>query len=143
MINRYKNITLALIALLTIVLFACNNSSEKSTTSTNSGKPEFVLSKDFHDFGTVEYGEMLSYSFKYYNNGTSPLIINKVMNACGCTKAVYNEKPLMPGDSTFLEIIFDTKGWRGVQFKQISIFTNEREHATNIIVKAEINDITN
>ncbi len=142
MIYKNRNIIPVLIALLSVVLFACNNNSEK-TSAITSGKPEFVLSKDFHDFGKVEYGEMLSYSFKYYNRGTSPLIINKVMNACGCTEAVYNKKPLMPGDSTYLEIIFDTKGWRGVQFKQISIFTNEREHATNIIVKAEINDITN
>ena len=125
------------ILLLTTLAFSCNSNS-KSTNTKSNNPPEFVLTNDYYDFGTVKYGEILSYSFKYYNKGQSPLIIKKAEVACGCTTVNYIKQPLETNDSAFIEIIFDTKGWNGVQYKQISIFTNERDIASNIIIKATI-----
>jgi len=125
------------ILLFTTITFSCTYNSKTTNTKSNN-PPKFVLTNDYYDFGTVKYGEILSYSFKYYNKGQSPLIIKKAEVACGCTTVNYIKQPLETNDSAFIEIIFDTKGWNGVQYKQISIFTNERDIASNIIIKATI-----
>lgn len=123
-----------------VLLFACCNSNNSKNDSTKEdGKlAKFELANDYYDFGNVQYGEILSHSFKFYNKGDEPLIIKNAETSCGCTVVNYKKEPLAVGDSSFIEIIFDTKGWNGIQYKQISIFTNEREIASNIIVKATI-----
>ncbi len=48
------------------------------------------------------------------NEGTAPLVIRDIAVDCKCTKPTWSRKPLMPGDSTVVTVVFtptDTGGF--------------------------------
>ncbi|MGQ1891963.1 DUF1573 domain-containing protein [Thermophagus sp. OGC60D27] len=84
------------------------------------GKPVFGTVE--RNLGTLKRGEEAGARFGFKNVGEAPLVITKVQTGCGCTVAKYTQKPVMPGDSGFVEVIFDSTGKYGAQFQQVSVY---------------------
>ena len=89
----------------------------------DKAKIQFV--KEKHDFGKVEQGKVLTYSFKYKNIGDATLNIKKVTSTCGCTAAVVKGKKLNPGKEGEIKISFNTTGYAGNTSKYIYVETND------------------
>jgi len=77
-----------------------------------------------HSFGKVEEGEKVGYIFRFENQGTGNLVIQNAITSCGCTVPKYDRKPISPGRSGNLEVIFDTSGRSGLQAKTITVKSN-------------------
>ncbi|MBK9227515.1 MAG: DUF1573 domain-containing protein [Ignavibacteria bacterium] len=56
-----------------------------SEISASSGTAKILFTEESHDFGNVEQGNQLEYSFAFTNEGEAPLLIQNVQPACGCT----------------------------------------------------------
>ena len=79
-----------------------------------------------HDFGSVQQGTALEYSFKFKNEGDKPLVIESVRPACGCTGAATDGKnEYASGESGEIKITFNTQGREGHVEKGISVSTND------------------
>jgi hypothetical protein len=99
-----------------------------SEISASSGTARILFTEESHDFGKVEQGEQLEYSFVFTNEGEAPLVIQNVQPACGCTGATVGEKTeYAKGESGEIIITFNTQGRDGHQEKSISVFTNDTE----------------
>jgi hypothetical protein len=61
------------------------------------------------DFGKIKEDSENNASFIVTNTGKNPLIIEKVDVSCGCTTAKKPEKPIAPGKSDKIEIVFHPK----------------------------------
>ena len=62
-----------------------------------------------HDFGNVTADTDNKTYFTVTNTGSNPLIIESVKASCGCTTPTKPEKPIMPGKSDKIEVVFHPK----------------------------------
>jgi Protein of unknown function (DUF1573) len=76
------------------------------------------------DFGTLTQGETVEYNYRFKNTGTNPLIIFKAEATCGCTIPEKPEKPLMPGETGVIKVIFNSAGKKDHQSKDITVTAN-------------------
>ena len=84
------------------------------------------------DFKTIQQGEKVNHNFKLTNEGKSDLLIRNVKASCGCT-AVKNESVVKPGETTELEVTFNSRGKRNRQNKSITVITNDPKNSTIIL----------
>jgi hypothetical protein len=114
-----------------------NNASDSLTTG-SKGSSEISFREYQHDFGKVAEGEKLSCIFTFDNKGPGDLIINSASTTCGCTVPKYDTKPIHPGDSGKLEVVFDTSGRNGTQTKVITVKSNATTPVVLLKITAEV-----
>ncbi len=137
--------TCILFAVFSITVIGCkNNSANNSSEDQNLKNKEkakttsMEFKSKFHDFGEVEQGEIISYTYKFKNTGDNDLIINRATASCGCTVPKWTKEPIAPGDSGMLEATFNTHGRRGKQVKTITVYANIPDGARKISFTANI-----
>ena len=91
-----------------------------------------------HDFGSVNEGQKVSYTYKFKNNGQAPLIIQNAQPSCGCTVPEWSKEPIPVGGAGFVKAEFDTNGKSGVQNKSITVTANTWPKATTLHFKAMV-----
>lgn len=129
-----------LIFLLLIILTgSCNNGSKPAGSSQNpNAKAKFAIQEEIHNFGSVQAGEMVSYSFKFSNEGDADLQITTVETDCGCLHIDYPKEPVKPGDFSYIEVVFNTAGEVGPVLKQISVYSNAGREAEKLLIGANV-----
>ena len=88
------------------------------------GAPVMVFEEDKHEFGTIQVGEVVTYSYKFTNEGTADLVISDAHASCGCTVPNWPKQPVRPGESGVIDVKFDSNGKQGDVTKEVSISTN-------------------
>ena len=89
--------------------------------------PKIEVDDPIFDFGEVLEGIAVSHTFVLTNGGDEPLMIEKVLAACGCTTTALAKDTLEPGETVGLEALVDTAGFGGNINKSISVYTNDPE----------------
>jgi len=125
--------------ILSLVITGCGRSAHKEgpadiSQSADTGKAIIEFTEYEHNFGKVKEGEKVACIFSFRNTGTRVLVISRATTSCGCTVPKYDTKPITPGNTGSLEVVFDTSGRNGVQTKTISVNSN----ATNPLVMLKI-----
>lgn len=101
--------------------------------------PRLSFDKTQHDFGNLNQGNSASTIFTLTNNGREDLIIRQVKANCGCTVTKLKKKKIAPGKNVELEVIFDSSGRRGRQYKTVTVFSNDPTAPTQTLsLKAEV-----
>ena len=90
------------------------------------------------DYGTIEEGADPLRKVKFTNTGTQPLIIKNARGSCGCTVPTWPKEPIMPGESSDIEVRYDTRRVGKIS-KTIRITTNEGGDAHVLKVVGKIN----
>lgn len=130
-----------LFLILSVVIFSCsgNGSEEKrNVVSEDNGKPVITFEKIEHDFGTITEGENVGTIFRFTNTGDAPLIIGSAATSCGCTVPKFSNKPVAPGESGTLEVVFDSSHRSGKQTKTISVRSNAEPQVIVLRITADI-----
>lgn len=92
------------------------------------------------DFGTVGKGSDPVRRLKFTNLGNEVLIIKTAKGSCGCTVPTFPKEPILPGESDFVEVRYDTQRV-GIFNKEVIFMTNEAlEEPLKIIVKGEVRE---
>jgi hypothetical protein len=121
---------------------SCGRSSSgagKNAPSDTTGTAILTFSAPEHDFGKVKAGEKVGCIFSYTNTGDADLVIASASASCGCTVPKYDKKPVPPGGSGTIEVVFDTSGREGIQTKTVVIQSNAEN---NIVILRIIADVT-
>jgi len=114
------------LALIVSVIFFAFSNTKLSASDANA---KIVFAEESHDFGIVEQGPILEYSFRFTNDGDKPLVIEKVQPSCGCTGATTDGKnEYSKGESGEIKITFNTQGRESHQEKHIAVMTNDTEN---------------
>ncbi len=111
------------------MLMACNsNSNQKNDSSTvksaTADAPIMQFDKENFDFGKIKEGEKVTHDFKFTNTGKTPLIIQNAQATCGCTIPQWKHSPIQPGESSSIQVTFNSAGKHGLQDKQIVVTAN-------------------
>lgn len=91
-----------------------------------------------HDFGTIDQGEVVSYTFTFKNEGTSDLVVSKAKASCGCTVPSYTKTPVKPGETGEVNVEFNSKGKKGNQNKTVTVSANTEEGSQVLKFKAVV-----
>ncbi len=107
-------------------------------TGSLQSAPRLILQESSFDFGYVPQGARISHVFWLKSAGDDTLKILKVMPGCGCTKAPLETSVLAPGDSTRLEVVFNTGKYRNRVAKEPRIETNEGSTSKFVRISANV-----
>ena len=141
---------LLLLVFVSVILLSCNSknkntnqsagvtsSSDSSVTGSEmNAMPVLSFEEDFHDFGKLFSGELVSYAFKFKNTGNSVLLISNVGTSCGCTVTAFPKQPIKPGEESTIDVKFDTTGKHGRQSKSITVFANTQPPTSTLRIQA-------
>jgi len=138
-----RKILVISLALAALTVSNCANNTRKSPDNSGSDHPqsgnvEIIFKEYEHDFGKVAEGEKVAWLFQFENKGTSDLVVTSVTTSCGCTVPKYDIKPISPGGSGNLEVVFDTSGRDGKQTKTITVKSNASVPAVILKITAEV-----
>lgn len=100
--------------------------------ATLMAQADLKIPAETFDFGIMPQNAKVTGGYWLISSGTDTLRISDVKPGCGCTKAPLNTNTLAPGDSTFLEISFNSKQYKGNIRKGIRISSNAAETIRNI-----------
>ena len=85
--------------------------------------PAIMVDKEVHDYGDIPFAGDGTCEYKVTNTGTEPLILSKCKGSCGCTVPKCDPNPLAPGESSFIDVKYDTKRTGPFQ-KSVTINSN-------------------
>jgi len=99
--------------------------------------PVMSIEKTEVDYGTIDQGSDPVRYFKFKNTGTEPLIIKNAQGSCGCTVPLWPKEPIMPGETSEIEIHYATDRI-GQIMKTVTVTTNEEGVSHVIQVKGNV-----
>lgn len=76
------------------------------------------------DFGTKTEGEKVEFNYRFKNTGTNPLLLFSASSTCGCTVPEVPKEPIMPGETGYIKVVFNTEHKEGHQEKPINVNSN-------------------
>jgi Protein of unknown function (DUF1573) len=123
--------------ILSIFAFVVLGAFVASAQSTNG--PVMTFDQTTIDYGTIEKGAEPIRKFKFTNTGNEPLIIKEAKGSCGCTVPTYAKEPIMPGESSVIEVRYDTQRVGAFQ-KQVTLQTNETNGTHTLNIKGDVKE---
>jgi hypothetical protein len=103
--------------------------------------PKIKFEKTDHSFGTVKEGSMVTYSFKFTNEGKQDLVIRKIVSGCSCITFELSKYTYAPGESGVISVTLNTHYREGIQNKNINVISNSPAAASiNLWLRGNIVD---
>lgn len=85
---------------------------------------QIIFLEKSHDFGEIaEDGGKVEYLFTFRNTSDSPVVLVSAHSSCGCTKAEFSRKPVMPDSTATVKVVFDPMSYPGVFARKITLVT--------------------
>lgn len=122
--------------IVVFALTACSANTKKSGDNTTA-LTEVTFAETIHDFGKVEAGEVMVYSFVFINQGPADFIFSGADCECGCVEVFCPQPRVKPGEKGRIDLQFDTSGLIGKELKNIKINSNCKE-PKQLVIFAEI-----
>jgi hypothetical protein len=86
-----------------------------------------------YDFGSAQEGDKVNYSYIFANRGKNDLIVRKTKASCGCTAISPEKFTIKSGESSKINVTFNTTGKTGQQSKTITVTCNDPKNPTVIL----------
>lgn len=123
-----------------LITAGCNNEKQsvQDAGELSMHLTEVQFDTTFYDFGRVVSGEKVTYTYKFMNVGDAPLVITDAYSSCGCTVPEYTSDPVKSGGEGRVEVLFDSSGRRGMQYKSVVIKLNTAYGQKNLAFRANV-----
>ena len=95
-----------------------------AAVTTNAIGPKIQFATSLYDFGRVQSGSPVKYTYVFTNTGDALLVLNSVKPQCGCTTAGIWTKQVEPGKTGVIPIQFNSGGYNGGVLKQVTVTCN-------------------
>lgn len=96
------------------------------------------LIDSLYDFGSTKEGDIVEYSYRFKNTGNKPLVISEASASCGCTVPEKPEKPIMPGETGYIKMKFNSDKRPGEVHKTITITSNANPPFPTLALKGTV-----
>ena len=121
-----------LFSILTVLMCVASFAKAQSAAG-----PVMVFDKTEIDYGTIAQNSDPLRKFKFKNTGTEPLVIKNAQGSCGCTVPSYKHEPVMPGESSEIEVRYATDRI-GAFTKTVTLTTNEGTPTRVLTIKGTV-----
>lgn len=106
------------------LLFTVAGFAQDEAAPAIASGPAMELESDEIDYGVIERHSEPLRTLKFTNVGDEPLVISNARGSCGCTVPTWPKEPILPGESSVLEIRYATNRI-GSFNKKVTLTTNE------------------
>lgn len=106
------------------IFFVQSVIAQQATVEEEADGPRITFAEDTKDFGDIVQGDKVSHTFEFENTGTEPLILSNVLTTCGCTATSWPREPIAPGETSKIEVSFNSTGKKGRQNKVVTVVSN-------------------
>ena len=96
--------------------------------------PGISFKEKLYDFGVINQGDTVEYTFEFENIGTAPLKILSARGSCGCTVPSYSKEEIAPGMKGEVFVRFNSAGKSGMQNKTVTLVTNIEDKTRKQVV---------
>jgi|WetSurMetagenome_2_1015567.scaffolds.fasta_scaffold21811_3 hypothetical protein len=100
--------------------------------------PKMNVPLNVIDFGYAPQKSAVTCRFWIFSTGADTLRIIDVKPGCGCTKAPLEKNRIAPGDSTFVDITFNTGQYKGKVTKTVNITAADSVQAQRVTILANV-----
>ncbi len=101
--------------------------------------PQAIFDRLTHDYGKINQGTSNTSTFTLTNQGKATLTIRKVKASCGCTAPQPKKTVLAPGESTTVDVTYNSHGKEGAQNQTVVVITNDPQRAKQTLtIKADV-----
>jgi hypothetical protein len=104
----------------------------------NFAQAQIKFLNDKANFGKVKQGRILNVEFRFVNTGNEALIIDHMIQGCGCVVSNYPLQGIMPGDTASIFSKMVTDGKTGKQKKRIRVFSNASNSPNDLRINCYI-----
>lgn len=124
---------------LFLILSGCHSARENGFIEKKSSRTAESNDPYIKDFGFIKSGEVVVHSFLIKNDSQKVLNIKDVTTSCGCAVSEVKKRVLNPGESTSLDVKFDSKGYSGVVQQFVYVNTDRLDDSLiRFIIKANV-----
>ena len=82
--------------------------------------------KNSHNFGEIaEDGGSVSQNFTFRNISDEPVVVVWTYTSCGCTTAEFSKKPVLPGETSSIKVVFSPMNYPGSFARKVTVVTNK------------------
>lgn len=126
--------------LSTLFIFSCATAMAQTegAVELKSPGPYITFAEESHDFGDIEQGDQVEYTFEFENTGDEPIILANVLTTCGCTATNWPKEPIAPGTKSTITAKFNSAGKVGRQNKVITVMSNSVNNPERIRIVTNI-----
>ena len=137
-----------LLSILSLLFVSCDV-RKKDTQSNVNGVQQPAPVKDpttvqiidsAYNFGQVTEGDIVEYSYRFKNTGSKPLVIINASASCGCTVPEKPEQPVLPGETGFIKVKFNSEHRVGQAHKTITITSNAQPEFPELVLNGEVKE---
>ena len=127
---------IAMMLLAATFTFAQDQSAPADVAPVGSG-PAISFEVTELDYGVIEQDSDPYRFFNITNTGDEPLIIIKAKGSCGCTVPKPPQEPILPGETSQIEVRYDTKRL-GKFTKTVTLTSNAPDSPHILRIKGEV-----
>lgn len=99
---------------------------------------DYTLDRTEHDFGQVTQGDTVSTLFKV-KAGEALVVLLSATTDCGCTRAEFPKRPLRPGDTAQVKVVFAAKDKGNFRKTvRLRLHAGGREHTVALVVRGTV-----
>jgi hypothetical protein len=95
--------------------------------------PKIQFAVPIYDFGKVQSGDLVKYSYVFTNTGDQQLEVTDVRPSCGCTTAGDWTRKVAPGATGNIAIQFNSANFNSQVFKTISVTSNDKQRPVTVL----------
>lgn len=139
-----KNIYFLIIA-SSLLMYSCDiRKKDKQAPKTAASKhtitdPTTVeIIDSVYDFGTINEGDIVEFSFRFKNTGKKPLEIADAKASCGCTVPEKPTAPIKPGEIGYIKVKFNSDRKPGEAKKSITVTSNAMPEFPELYLKGTV-----
>lgn len=105
----------------------------QGTAVSPAGGPKIQFATPIYDFGKVQAGELVKYSYVFTNTGEAVLEVTDVHPSCGCTTAGDWTRTVKPGDTGKVSVQFNSANFNGPVYKTVSVTCNDKQRPSTVL----------
>ena len=139
-----KNLCFLIVA-CGVLMYSCDirkkdkqapKSAASNQTITDPTTVEIIDS--VYDFGTINEGDVVEFSFRFKNTGNKPLDVSDAKASCGCTVPEKPTAPIKPGEMGYIKVKFNSDRKPGEAKKSITVTSNAMPEFPELYLKGTV-----
>jgi hypothetical protein len=74
-----------------------------------------------------------TFEYSFVNQGSSSLVISRLVSTCSCAVATYDKRVVKPGERGVIRLTYNAKGRVGTNLQRVFVYTDDNTQPTAIL----------
>lgn len=74
-----------------------------------------------------------TFEYSFVNQGSSSLVISRLVSTCSCAVATYDKRVVKPGERGVIRLTYNAKGRVGTNLQRVFVYTGDNTQPTAIL----------